>query len=313
MPKFDVGLPPDLVRHDEPVLLNTESPWGIPKSVFEPLWEKVTGVGVTVSIIDTGHQDHRLLPDPVDYLNMTNESDRLLNDHGIHCSGTVLGRDGIGIAPGANYLPIKVLAGRGGSGSSDWIARGIRAAVDAGASILSLSLGGPSPYTPTRDALAYAYSKGCVVIAAAGNAGFNGQRNTIGYPAKFGTNVISVGATRGPYGDQTIASFSSGGSQQDIAAPGERVLSCTFNDGLQYLSGTSMATPYVAGLHALLTETIRLCGLPRPQGYEAWKQMFIDTAEDKGRPGHDPTFGHGIVFADTMVESLLRLLDRFNV
>lgn len=294
-------LPPDLVVHDDVSVLEDELPWSIPGSVYESIWGKATGRGTTVAIVDTGYQPHRLLPEPIEYINRTNEPDTLYNSHGIHCASSAIGRFGYGAAPGAKYIAVKVLAGRNGSGSSDWIARGIRDAVDAGADIISLSLGGPSPYRPTQEALEYAFGRGCCVCAAAGNSGFNGRQNTIGYPAKYGNNVISVGATKGSYLNQTIASFSSGGKEQDFAAPGERIIGAVAGNKLGYMSGTSMACPNLAGHYALALEIVRLAGKPRPSNYAEWKNLFKDIAIDAGIDGFDETYGHGLVMASDIV------------
>jgi subtilisin family serine protease len=271
---------------------------------MKPVWDKVTGAGVKVAVIDTGYQDHIALPEAKVYKNFTNESDALRNSHGIHCASSALGRNGIGAAPNAELLAYKVLAGKNGSGGSDWIAKSIREAADDGADVISMSLGGPSPYQPTKDALAYAFEKGSVVLAAAGNAGFNGRTNTIGYPAKFDRNVIAVGATKGPYNKQTITSFSSGGKQIDFAVGGGDIVGAIAGNRFGTMSGTSMATPLLAGFYALAIEALRLAGKPVPTNYEDWKSLFTDIAFDAGKPDFDHSFGHGIVYA-TDIASIL--------
>jgi len=304
---FDVSLPPDLV--EGPIVgvsssYATPTPWSLPEEVMKPVWDKVTGAGVSIAIIDTGYEDHIALPKAKVYKNFTNETDRLLNSHGIHCASSALGRNGIGAAPGSELFAYKVLAGKAGSGSSDWIAKAIREAADDGSGVISLSLGGPSPYQPTKDALAYAFEKGSVVLAAAGNAGFNGRTNTIGYPSKFSENVIAVGATRKPYDKQTIAGFSSGGKQVDFAAPGEGIVGAVKGNQFAIFSGSSMSTPNLAGFYALAIEALRLAGKPVPTNYEDWKSLFTDIAKDAGKPDFDHSFGHGIVYA-TDIASIL--------
>jgi subtilisin family serine protease len=298
----EVGLPPDLFVGATGV--KDSSPWTLPSTVMNPVWDKISGYGVSIAIIDTGYEDNDVLPKPTVYKNMTNESDRLVNDHGIHCASSALGRRGIGAAPDATLMAYKVLAGRGGSGGSDWIAKAIREAADDGADVISLSLGGSSPYRPTQDALAYAFSKGAVVVAAAGNSGFNGRTNTIGYPAKFDTNVICCGATKGPYESQKIAGFSSGGRQLDFAVGGQNILGARSGNKLGMMSGTSMACPLLAGFYALAIEALRLAGKPCPKDYNGWKSLFTAIAKDAGHPGFDQSFGHGIVYADDIADLL---------
>jgi len=178
--------------------------------------------------------------------------------HGTHCAGTIAARinNGVGVAgiagwnplmAGAdNYvkiMPVKVLDSSG-SGSDSSVASGIIWAADHGAKVISLSLGGAGSSTTTSNAVSYAWNKGCTVIAAAGNSGVS----TPFYPAAY-SNVISVGATDG---SDTLASFSNYGSWVKVAAPGVGIYSTYVGGGYASMSGTSMATPHVAGLAALL-------------------------------------------------------------
>lgn len=314
MPKVDYAIPPDLLV--EPTVLpagEIPTPWSLPNEVMQPVWDKVTGAGVSIAVIDTGYEDHQALPKAKIYKNFTNETDRLLNSHGIHCASSALGRKGIGAAPNADLFAYKVLAGKAGSGGSDWIAKAIREAADDGADVISMSLGGPSPYQPTKDALAYAFEKGSVVLAAAGNSGFNGNRNTIGYPAKFDTNVIAVGATKAPYDKQTIAGFSSGGKQVDFASAGERIVGAVKGNQFGTMSGTSMATPLLAGFYALAIEALRLAGKPRPKDYLGWKSLFTLISKDAGQPDFDQSFGHGIVYADDIASTLTDAMEEWGL
>jgi subtilisin family serine protease len=217
-----------------------------------------------------------------------------------HCIGTALGRNGVGVAPEAALLVGKVLSDSG-SGSSDGIARGVRWAVDEGADIISMSLGGGSSYGPTNDAIDYAFSKGVIVNVAAGNSGFNG-RNTIGWPAKH-LGSLCCGAYRV---DGRIASFSSGGREMDWACPGEGIVSFS-NDGRSYTtkSGTSMATPFGSGVLALLVEVSRRQGDAQWKSVDAVRQFFAANLKDGGAPGEDPLFGKGFPVVDDFITALL--------
>lgn len=310
---MDVTLPPDLLVWGLATQQNT-TPWTLPPSIMKPIWDRgITGAGTIGAVLDTGYEPHRVLPEAKDYLNFTNESDRLRNSHGIHVASSMLGRNGIGAAPGADLVAVKVLAGSGGSGSSDWIARGFRAAADAGADVVNASLGGPSPYAPTRDALAYCISKGCLPIAAAGNAGFNGRTNSMGYPARFDSDVIAVGATQGPYDNQRIASYSSGGREIDFAVGGSQILGAVAGNQMGIMSGTSMATPLFSGFVLLAIEVLRLAGKPRPTTYAGWKDIFKDIARDSGQPGFDQSFGHGIIYPTDIVTILTNAIDAWGL
>jgi thermitase len=207
---------------------------------------------VWIAIVDTGVQyDHPDLSGKV-YLGYNfvdgNWDPYDLNGHGTHCAGiaAAVTDNGIGIAgmaPNASILAVKVLDANG-SGTLDNVASGIEYAADAGANVISLSLGGPSGSTTLQNAVDYAWNKGAVLVAAAGNNGSSAPT----YPAYY-SNVISVAATDS---NDNKPSWSNYGSWVDVAAPGVNIYSTYPTNRYAYLSGTSMATPHVSGLAALL-------------------------------------------------------------
>jgi subtilisin family serine protease len=292
-------IPPDWIS-SEVFALAPSNLWHLPRSVWDVIWAKVTGDQINVAILDTGMNSHPDLPEPIKAESfVSGQSWRDGNGHGTHCAGTAIGRNGIGVAPKANLLVGKVLS-NGGSGGSDGISRGIRWAADNGADVISMSLGSGSPYEPNRTAILYAMEKGSIVVAAAGNSGFNGSRNTIGWPGKY-LESICVGATRS---DGKIASFSSGGREMDVACPGQDIVSASTNRGYVSMSGTSMATPFFAGLLALVIELMRREGNARFTGVEAVRAFLAQYCEDKGTPGKDPSFGLGVPIATKIVGAL---------
>ncbi|MFN7017960.1 MAG: S8 family serine peptidase [Fimbriimonadales bacterium] len=224
---------------------------------------------VYIAIIDTGidsnHPDlknkmRRHANGAVYGYNPLNNTTNALDDngHGTHCAGIAAAEinNGIGIAGVAAWnpvvsnshsyvqlMPVKVLSSSG-SGSLDAVARGITWAADNGAHILSLSLGAGTGAQQLQDAVNYAWNRGCLVVAAAGNDGSSSPQ----YPAYY-TNSIAVAATDST---DTLASFSQYGSWVDIAAPGVNILSTYPSNSYQSLSGTSMACPHVAGAAAVL-------------------------------------------------------------
>ena len=216
-------------------------------------WTVTTGsASVVIAIVDTGvdmaHQDlaGKIVPG-YDFVNNDNNADDD-NGHGTHCAGiaaavTNNARGVAGVDWNARIMPVKVLSASG-SGSFAAIANGITWAVDNGADVISLSLGGSSGSTTLQSAVDYAWSRNVVVVAAAGNS----NTSAASYPA-FYTNCIAVGST-----DQNDArsSFSNFGSWVDVAAPGSSILSTYDGNTYATLSGTSMAAPAVAGLAGLL-------------------------------------------------------------
>ena len=176
------------------------------------------------------------------------------NGHGTHCAGIVgaSGNNGTGVV-GINWnvgiLPVRVL-GANGSGMDADVASGIQYAVERGASIVSLSLGGEFSSTVLENAIEYARDRGVLVVAAAGN---DNENNDVfpTYPANAPVdNVVAVAATDSY---DRRASFSNyGASSVHVAAPGDGIVSTYLANQLDTKSGTSMATPYVAGVAALM-------------------------------------------------------------
>ncbi len=292
-------LPPDL-RIDEVFAAAPSNLWHIPKDEWEPVWARVDGHGMKISVLDTGIADHPDLPEPIATRSfIPNQSVQDGNGHGTHCSGTALGRNGLGIAPGASLLIGKVLSNQG-SGGSAGIAAGVRWSVDQGADVISMSLGGGGSDQETNRAIDYAWSKGCYVIAAAGNSGYNGA-NTIGWPARYLGCLCNASYQQ----DGRISSFSSGGREIDWATPGSQIISASTRGGYATMSGTSMATPFGAGLLALIKH------LQLREGYAIWQSAdeareFIKlNCEDAGEPGFDVRFGHGKPLVDRIVSGLI--------
>lgn len=176
------------------------------------------------------------------------------NGHGSHCAGIIgaKGNNGAGVT-GINWnvgiLPVRVLDAAG-SGTNADVAAGIRYAVSRGVSTISLSLGGEGESGTIDDAIAAAREARILVVAAAGNQSTNNDVVPV-YPASSALdNVLSVAASTS---SDRLASFSNyGASSVDVAAPGEEILSTWLGSSYEYSDGTSMATPLVAGLAALI-------------------------------------------------------------
>jgi serine protease len=293
-----------------------------------PAWDQTRGAGVTVAVVDTGvaYEDNEefsqapALADVhfVDGYDFVNNDDHPNDDvgHGTHVAGILAdhlvdGGGTMGVAPDVTVIPIKVL-GADGQGSDFAIARGIRWAADHGANVINLSLGGEGAGQVLSDAVKYASSKDCVLVAAGGNE----NAAEVSYPAYY-SDVIAVGATgfdgvRAPYSNRGRRLFvvaPGGNLQQDLNGDGRRdgILAQTFDPGKGYDSfdyfypyaGTSMACPQVAGVAALIRSA-------NPQLSALEVRLTIqDTAFHLGSPGRNVYYGYGLVDALAAVQSAL--------
>ena len=227
--------------------------WGPKKIKVPSAWDVTRGKSSTwIAIIDTGVQyDHPDLSGKVvkGYDFVDDDWDPYdENGHGTHCAGiaaavTNNSRGIAGMAPNATIYAVRVLDDSG-AGTLDDVVNGIIHAVDKGADVINLSLASSFGATSLKEAIDYAWKKGVVVVAAAGNNGTFFPS----YPAYY-SNAIAVAATDS---DDTKPYWSNYGSWVDVAAPGVDILSTITDSDYAELSGTSMAAPHVAGLAALL-------------------------------------------------------------
>jgi type VII secretion-associated serine protease mycosin len=279
-----LDLPP-FASSDDP---RSQEQWALRALGAPAAWDRAQGASVTVAVLDTGVSPHEDLPGLLSgrsFLEDPSTADP--NGHGTHVAGIIAAAMGnqlgvSGLAPKASILPVRVLDANG-SGDHTAIAAGIVWAVDSGADIINLSLGGEESSDVLASAVAYAAERNVLVVAAAGNSGFD--RNEPMYPAAY-DSVVAVAAS-GP--DGTATAFSNKGAYIDITAPGFAVLSTYPENGYEYLSGTSQAAPYVSAALALLVST----GLPPGQAV----QKLYTSAQDVSPAGWDQATGNGILDA----------------
>lgn len=297
--------------------------WHMRQIGMPQAWKLADGNGVIVAVLDTGvgfenYKNMHLLPDLkgitfVDPYDFVGNSKHAGDDHGhgSHVTGTIaqVTNNGIGVtgvARNVKIMPLKVLSASG-SGSVAGIADAIRFAADHGAKVINMSLGGAFPSNVLKKAVKYAHDKGVTVICAAGNE----SRSKVGYPAAY-PGAVAVSATQQ---DEAITFYSNTGKDIDIAAPGGNtrdssggrnnpdggVLQNTIEignptkDGYYAFMGTSMASPHVAGVAALVVGE----GVTNPDEVE---QVLKDSARKPQNQQYSAVkYGAGIVDAPAAI------------
>ena len=339
--------------------ISVQGQWGMTNIHAPQAWQqpRATGAGVQVAVLDSGldlgHPDLacdgkiRIAPGATP----SGEAPQDVDGHGTHVAGIIgactdNNTGVVGVAPDATLLPFRVLGPDGGTAED--LAKAIRAAADAGAHVINMSIGfGVSPgglvtvpgsgsavalvggFPEIDDALSYATSRGVVVVAASGNESFP----LCGYPA-LAEKVVCVGSVDrrdlpAYYGNPPVKA--DGGTPTEgpaLVAPGgsgqvfcdvnsEKVLSTYARDldgcdegldpGYNGLDGTSMASPHVAGVAALVYD--RLGAVRSAENAAKVVQAMEDGAVDLGTPGYDPVFGYGRIDALGAVQAVTPVVD----
>ncbi|MGE7764366.1 S8 family serine peptidase [Peribacillus sp. NPDC096540] len=263
-------------------------------------WTKSMGSKeMVVAIIDDGiDYNHEDLKGKIDhpYDAVRNRKNIVpKGEHGTHIAGIIAGSannglGGTGVAPNTKVMPINVFNGEYAETAD--IIEAIHYAVQQGADIINMSLGDTHYSEALNKAVQEAYSKGILIVAAAGNEGDMGKSVQRVYPAAY-SHVISVAATDSK---DKRTSYSNYHSTVDIAAPGDYILSTLPGNRYGWMSGTSMATPMVAGVAALIWSNE-----PKLTKYEVEYRLY-DSALDLGTKGKDIYYGNGRVNAKKALE-----------
>jgi len=330
------------VSRDAPVRIYGDVvPWGVSYVKAPSVWDTATtgavdvnGDGsrdVEVAVIDTGvDPSHPDLKDNIAWcvsvIGGTVSSDCYDgNGHGTHVAGTIAallnGYGLVGVAPGVEIYAIKALDDDGSGTFSDVIVaidmaiRGPDGVVDRDGDglvagdpdddapeVISMSLGGSYAPAELQEIIQQAYSYGIVIVAAAGNEG----ADTPSYPAAY-PEVIAVGAIDS---SEQVPSWSN--RNPEVAAPGVDINSTWPGGGYNVISGTSMATPHVSAVVALMQAARMAKGLPilppgsfDDTGNDTVRGILHNTAKDLGVAGYDSLYGYGAVQADAAVAAAL--------
>jgi serine protease len=273
---------------------DVDKQWALSSFPFTALWACSKGAGITVGIVDSGVQaDHPDLAGRVlggasikGGVVTPNGGTTDVNGHGTHVAGIIgAGVNGVGIvgvAPEVTILPVRVLDSNGVGPNSD-IGAGITWAVDHGANVVNISIGSNTNSPSVSSAVDYAVQRGVSVVAAAGNNHQLSPPDVPQYPAAL-DSTVAVAALSMSGG---IAGYSTTGAYVDVAAPGSSIWSSIPPSTWGTKSGTSMASPHVAALIAVILGSR---GSVEPAAMLA---RLTSTATDAGPAGFDPMFGWG--------------------
>jgi subtilisin family serine protease len=283
-------------------------PWGITRVDAAGAWPFTKGAGVKVGIIDTGIDENHPDLNPLGGVNVVtggttrndwDDNSPYCPTHGTHVAGTVAALDNtigvVGVAPEADLYAVRVFD-PGNSGTApgcyyldEHLILALQWSVENSLDVVNMSIGGRFPSIAVSDALFAAFQAGVLPVAASGN-----DYGAVGYPGGF-SSVIGVGAT--DEADNRV-SFSNYGPELDVTAPGIRVLSTVGGGGYESWQGTSMATPHVTGVAALVRAA-------RPDlGPDDVRQILYSTADDVNAPGFDVYTGWGVVQAGAAVNAV---------
>lgn len=258
--------------------------WGILRMGAPDIWNAATGAGVRVGIIDTGidtnHGDLKVWGGVSYVARVPSYKDD--NGHGTHVSGTIAALNNnigvVGVAPAAQLYAIKVLDKRG-SGYLSSVVQGINWAIDNKMDVINMSLGANTGSLTLEEALLAAKQANIIAVSAAGNDGA-----AVDFPGAYPSN-LAIGAIDI---NNLIAYFSSRGPEIDFVAPGVNINSTYMGNTYKSLSGTSMATPHIAGLAALYKQLHITATL------DSFYNALSTNSLDLGPSGYDNTYGFGL-------------------
>ncbi|SEL58620.1 type VII secretion-associated serine protease mycosin [Streptacidiphilus jiangxiensis] len=273
--------------------------WWLAPMHATQMWQQTRGVGITVAVVDSGVQaDHpdligQVLPGK-NFSNLPGGAQTDTDGHGTRMASLISGtgnsdngQGAIGLAPGVKILPLRIW--KSGSNEADasamysvQLATAVRYAADSEAQIINLSQGQEEDVASVREAIAYAESKGKLVVAAVGNSGNTG--NPVNYPAAY-PGVLGVAAVNESIKPTAESEY---GSQVALAAPGDNMAdACPSSTGYCTSHGTSDSTALVSASAALVWS------LHRDWTADQVIRVLINTADGQGK--WDPHFGWGVV------------------
>jgi major intracellular serine protease len=261
------------------------------------LWNRTKGRGVMVAVLDTGIQNHPDLIKNVDISKCRSfiEGEDIFDNysgHGLHVGGIIAATNDefgiVGVAPEVTLVSVKVL-NKNGRSQNDSILKGLKYCLVLNPDVVNMSLGGPSVMPEAHEVIKELVSRGIPVVCSVGNNA--GDKNQVLYPAQY-DECIAVGSySNSAMRDRSL--FSSYGDTVDLLAPGEEIFSTFLNGSYGVLSGSSMATPMVTGVIALMLSYYKKQN--KNISVRDIKKLLFETARDTEKAGKDDESGWGII------------------
>jgi subtilisin family serine protease len=288
-----------LTKGYQSVLTNEIIDWGVKRINAPETWNKATGKDVKVGVMDTGiatqHPDLRgVVMGGFNAMDSGSYEDD--NDHGTYVASVIAARRNgvgiVGVAPDASLYAIKVMDSDGRGYISDVI-QGCQWALDQELPVVNMSLGSTYESFALQEAVSMATASGMIIIAASGNEG----KREVFHPAGDDVSVC-VGASGMDDRRRLWSNYGEAMVDKGILAPGDWILAGTKDGGWRRVAGTSIATPHVTGIIALLLEADQY------NSEDIAESVFLG-ASQSGNP--DEFNGHGIVNARRSLDWLFKL------
>jgi minor extracellular protease Epr len=273
--------------------------WGVDLTQTRKAWDLgYTGKGIKIAVLDTGISEHQDLKiaggvSTVDYTKSYADD----GGHGTHVAGIIAAKRNdngvVGVAYGADIYAVKVLD-KNGNGTVASIVAGIKWSIDNKVDIINMSIGTKTYVSAIDTMLRKATDAGIIVVASAGNNGNNaGVGETMEYPANLQNVIAVVGVDK----KMKRGGFSGTGKRAEVAAPGVDIVSTSIDGGYEARTGTSMATPFVTGLLAIIKQAN-----PKKSSNEI-RADLNSKGIDLGIPGRDTQYGFGFVDVTKLIPS----------
>lgn len=298
-----------LQNHDQEVIttgpinkLSEIIDWGVIDIEVPKLWQKNKGDNISIMVCDTGISDHEDLKNNIDYSKtiscIPGEDYVDYTGHGTAVAGVIAAQDSgfgvVGVAPNAKIISVKVFS-RGGGTKNSYLIQALEYAIQVRPDILNLSFGIPQRLGEKFHSLIKEINNlNIPIVCAMGNSGDKFSCFPADYPETLGVTSYRK--------DKQISNFSSRSVNADFALPGENILTTTLNNQYSIVNGTSFASPFLAGLIAIILAEAKKKNINYT--VDEIKNLLIKNSTDYGDAGKDNKYGYGILNIPSLLNQI---------